>query len=332
MSRLTSKLPLIPVLLLAGCSLLAPKINKTPPALYDMEEPLAQHQEPADEQERLRLPSGGFTGVYVTDSRLSLAELDEEPEAVLVDRVVENSPAAFAGLIKGDLIIEANDMPVRYASEWRKLELDTKPGTSLRILYDRAGAERETTLQVSPRAWVAERQDTQRFREEDRSGIVVRTATEGEARGAGLGPGGGAVLVGMSRTSPWRSAGLVYGDLLVAVNGEPIAHPNVLLAAIRDADPKAKLKLVYVRNDGRNDGRNGERHEIDVAVTRRAKQQQIIDIPLLYYYERDRDRVTWWVFFGIYKHTRTAAATEARILWIFKARSGDSDRLEEVKE
>ena len=35
-------------------SLLAPKINKTPPALYDMEEPLAQHQEPADEQERLR--------------------------------------------------------------------------------------------------------------------------------------------------------------------------------------------------------------------------------------------------------------------------------------
>jgi len=309
---------------LVGCSLLAPKINKTAPALYDMEEPLALHDEPADEQERLALPSGGFTGVYGTDSRQSLSELGEEPEGVLVDRVVENSPAAFAGLVKGDLILEANGEPVQYASEWRKLELDSKPGTKIKVLYDRAGAERETTLEVAARAWVAQRQKTQRYRDEDRTGIVVRTATEVEARGAGLGPGAGAVLVGMSRSSPFRAVGLVYGDLLVAVDDAPIEHPNVLLAAIRDAEKDAKLKITYMRD--------GERHEIEAPVSQRTQQQQMVDIPLLYYFERDRDRVTWWVFFGIYKHTRTAAATEARILWIFKARSGDSDRLEEVKE
>ena len=321
MSRIA---PLLLLCLLAGCSLLAPKINKTAPALYDMEEPLALHQEPADEQERRALPSGGFTGVYCTDSRQSLAELGEEPEGVLVDRVVENSPGAFAGLVKGDLILEANGEPVLYTSEWRKLELDSKPGTKITLLYDRAGAERETTLEVAPRAWAAQRQETQRYRDEDRTGIVVRTATEVEARGAGLGPGAGAVLVGMSRGSPFRGVGLVYGDLLVEVDEAPIEHPNVLLAAIRDAEKDAKLKITYVRG--------GERLEVEAPVSQRAKQQQMVDIPLLYYFERDRDRVTWWVFFGIYKHTRTAAATEARILWIFKARSGDSDRLEEVKE
>ncbi len=308
---------------LAGCSLLAPKINKTAPALYDMEEPLALHDEPADEEERLALPSGGFTGVYGRDSRQSLSELGEEPEGVLVDRVVENSPAAFAGLIKGDLILEANGEPVLYTSEWRKLELDSAPGTKISLLYDRAGAEREATLEVAPRAWIAQRQETQRYRDEDRTGIVVRTATEVEARGAGLGPGAGAVLVGMSRSSPWR-AELVYGDLLVSVDDTPITHPNVLLAAIRDAKKDAQLKITYMRA--------GERREVEAPVSQRTQQQQMVDVPLLYYFERDRDRVTWWVFFGIYKHTRTAAASEARILWIFKARSGDSDRLEEVKE
>ena len=37
-----------------------------------------------------------------------------------------------------------------------------------------------------------------------------------EARAAGLGPGGGAVVVGLSERSPWRAAGLRFGDLIVA--------------------------------------------------------------------------------------------------------------------
>ncbi|MHC4953770.1 MAG: PDZ domain-containing protein [Planctomycetota bacterium] len=308
---------------LMGCSLLAPRINKKSPALYDMEEPLALHQEPADEQERLALPSGGFTGVYVTDARQSLEELGEAPEGVLVDRVVENSPGEFAGLVKGDLVLEADGKPIQYSSAWRNLELESAPGAKLRVLYDRAGAELEATIEVAARARAADRQPAQRFREEDRTGIVVRTATEVEARGAALGPGAGAVIVGMARTSPWRTAGLVYGDLIVQVGDKPVDHPNVLLAAIREAPKKGKLQLVYLRGQ--------ERLEIEVPVSRRAQEQQIIDVPLLYYYEKDGDRVVSWYFFAIYKHTRTAAARETRILWIFKFRAGDSDRLEEVK-
>ena len=91
-----------------------------------------------------------------------------------------------------------------------------------------------------------------------------------------------------------------------------------------DAPANGRLKLRY--------SRDGVTSELEAPVSRRAQEQQIVDIPLLYYYERDRDRVVSWVFFAIYKHTRTKAAREARILWIFKFRSGDSDRLEEVKE
>jgi len=310
--------------LLPGCSLLAPKINKTPPTLFDMEEPLALYEEPADEQERRELPSGGFTGVLVTDARQSLEDLGEAPEGVLVDRIVENSPGDFAGLAKGDLIVEANGQPMQYASAWRALEFDGQPGSKIAVVYDRAGAERTALVEVEARAHPANRVAAERFREEDRTGIVVRTATEVEARAAGLGPGGGAVIVGMARTSPWRSVGLRFGDLIVAADDKPIEHPNALLQVIRAAPAKSKVKIAYFRD--------GQRAEIEAPVSRRAQEQQIVDVPLLYYYEKDRNRVVFWVFFAIYKHTRTEAARETRILWLIKLRSGDSDRLEEVKE
>ncbi|MFQ5517227.1 MAG: RNA polymerase sigma factor, partial [Acidimicrobiia bacterium] len=77
-------------------------------------------------------------------------------------------------------------------------------------------AEAEAVVQAMERLRPADRGETERFREEDRVGVVVRTATEVEARAVGLGPGGGAVVVGLSRTSPWREAGLRFGDLIVA--------------------------------------------------------------------------------------------------------------------
>jgi C-terminal processing protease CtpA/Prc len=320
--RTVSRLLLL--LLLPGCAFLAPKINKTAPALYNMEEPLALHKEPEDELVRRELPAGSFTGVYVKAAAESLEDLGEEPAGVLVDRVVENSPGQFAGIEKGDLILEANGAPVRYESEWRKLELESKPGTKLEVLYDRAGVERTAAIIAKERAQAAGRSVVQRFREEERVGIVVRTATEVEARAAGLGPGGGAFVVGLGLTSPWRKAGLRFGDLIVEAGGKPVDHPHVLLQAIRDAPEKGSVKLVYLRDK--------QRVELEAAVSRRAQEQQLTQVPLLYYFERDRDQKKFWVFFGIYKRVVTAAAKETTVLWFFKFRSGDSDRLEEATE
>jgi len=314
----------LPLLLLPGCAFLAPKMPDEPPALHDMEEPLRLHQAPDDEQKRVTLPKGSFTGVYVGQAARSLEDLGEEPEGVLVERVVENSPGAFAGLRKGDIVLLANGSPVRYESEWRKLELETAPASDIHVVYDRAGAERDATITTEKRNEPALREPVERFREEDRVGVVLRTATEVEARDAGLGPGGGAVVVGLSRGSPWRNAGVTYEDLVVEAGGNPVSHPNVVLRAIRDAPEKGRVRLVIRRN--------GERIEVDAAVSRRAQEQKIAQVPLLYYYEKDRDRKKFWVFLGVYKRVVTDAARETTVLWLFKFRSGDADHLEEVAE
>jgi len=269
------------VRILALCCLLlpacfGPKLPRHQVALADMEEPLALHGAPDDEEAREELALGGFTGAYVADSRQSLEEMDREPEGVLVTRVVENGPADVAGLRDGDLILEADGKELAWASEWRKLELAAQPGQEIEVVYDRAGAEREARIVAAARLHPAGREDPDRFREEDRVGIVVRTATEVEARGAGLGPGGGAVLVGMSRTSPWRGAGLKFGDVIIEADSKPVSHPHVLLRAIRDAPKDGIVKLVYVRG--------GKRSPVDVPVSRRAQETLKTSIPLLYYY------------------------------------------------
>ena len=315
---------LLLLFLFPACSFLEGKLATKKPPLFDMEEPLALFAEADDEGQRQALPAGGFTGAYVTDARRSLEEMEDEPEGVLVMRVVENSPAAAAGLSEGDLIVLADGQPLQWASEWRALELAAAPDSVLKVTYDRAGVEHAAQLTVVARVHLPERQEADRFREEDKVGIVLRTATEVEARAAGLGPGGGAVVVGLSRASPWRKAGLRFGDLIVEVGGESVAHPHVLLKAIRDAPRDGRLALVYLRGV--------KRHTVSAPVTKRASRIHKISIPLLLDIEEDRGTKTVSILLGLYKRTRTPAAWEVRLLWFIKIRGGDADRLEEVKE
>ncbi|MCK6449088.1 MAG: PDZ domain-containing protein [Planctomycetes bacterium] len=297
-----------------------------PPPLAAMEEPAAFHAEPDDEAARQALPAGSFSGVVLGEARGSLDALLAEPEGLLVQSVVENSPADLAGLTEGDLIVGVFEQgalrELVWPSEWRKLELETPPGTELALLVDRAGVEVRTELVLVPRVRTAARDAAPRVREELRVGVVLRGATEVEARAVGLGPGGGAVIVGLTRESPWRRAGLHYGDLIVAVDGEPVAHPEVVLEAIRAAKDDARFVLAVARGDARR--------EFTVRVSAREHELRRIAIPILFDYERQRGEKTTSVLLGLVRWRSTPAAWDLRVLWLFKFGGGDADRLEEV--
>ena len=308
----------------AACSL-SSGLPEQSPALADMEEPLDLRTEPDDEARRAALPKGTFSGLYLRDARETLEQKLNEPEAVVVDRVVENSPAAKAGLLPGDLLLEVEvageARAVGTPSEWRQLELQSRPGTEVALLVDRAGREAETTLTLVERVHTPARELSERYREEQRLGVVVRTATEVEARAAELGPGGGAVLVGMSRRSPWRAAGLRFGDLIVALDDEPLTHPQQLLAVARDAD-RDRLQVTYVRD--------GERRTVDTALTWRAHRMSEITLPLLFSYEAERGNSEWSFLLGILHYRGTAAAWRFRLLWLIGFGGGDADELLET--
>jgi len=309
-------------LALSACSL-APGMPDEPPALRDMEEPLDLRGEPDDEAARRALPLGSFSGLYLKDSRDTLAARLDDDGVLEVERVVENSPAAAAGLRLGDLVLEATvgdgaPVELRRPSQWRELELATKPGAVVTLLVDRAGREAEATLTLAARVAPAERVASERYREEQRVGVVLRTATEVEARGAGLGPGGGAVIVGLSARSPWRDAGLRFEDVLVAVDEQAIAHPQDLLAAIRDPE-RDELTLAFVRD--------GRRATATAALTSREHEFSEIYVPLLYSYEYERGHTEWTLLTGLLGYESTAAAWRFQLLWLIGFGGGDADTL-----
>jgi C-terminal processing protease CtpA/Prc len=325
----------LPALLLAaacalgGCKSFGGKLPDERPRLADMEEPLELQPEPDDEAARQALPAGGFTGIYVADAPRTLESLGGNGEGLRVLRVVENSPGAAAGVAEDDLLLEVRvpdgrDVPLLWASEWRQVELDAEPGTPLEVTLDRGGMEERVTVEVVARVAPPQRRKVERFREDARVGVVLRRATEVEAREAGLGPGGGAVVVGLSRASPWRSAGLVFGDVLVRVDGEEVAHPQVVLDAIRDADADDELHLEFLRDGGE--------WEADVQVTRRAQELTRFRIPLLFSYESRRGETDTWMLLGLLRHETTEVAWKWRLLWFITFTGGESDELVEVDE
>lgn len=331
MRRLASaSASLAAVLAAAACSSLGgDDLPVKPPPLADMEEPVALHEEPRDEDTRRTLPLGAFTGVTVGETRRMLDEAAQAAPGVRVARVVENSPGDAAGIEEDDLVLEATvaggvAQALRWPSEWRRLELETAPGSDVEVLLDRAGDERRVTIRTVARVRPAERAAAERFREDRRVGVVLRTATEVEARGAGLGPGGGAVIAGLSAHSPWRDAGMRFGDLVVSVHGRAVAHPQSLLDAIREAKPGTALDVVYMRE--------GERVAADLPVTRREQEVTKVSIPFVYSYESARGVTETSIGAGAIRVRSTSAAWEWRLLWFFTFSGGDADRLEEVPE
>ena len=308
-----------------ACSLLS-ELPEQPVALADMEEPLDLRAEPDDEAARAALPAGTFSGLYLRDARETLEAKLNEPEAVIVDRVVENSPAAAAGQQRGDLVLEVEvdggaAQELGTVSQWRQIELTARPGAEVALLVDRAGREAETALTLVARARPAARVATARSREEQRLGVVVRAATEGEARAAGLGPGAGAVLVGMSANSPWRSAGLRFGDLVAAVDGAALTHPQKLLTAARDADG-GSLEVTFWRD--------GEARTVSAALTQRRAELTEVRLPLLFQYESARERSSWSVLYGLVGYRSTRAAWRLQLLWVIGIGGGDADELLEA--
>ena len=314
-------------LILTGCGVLPGQLPEERPPLADLEEPRDLFAEPDDEADRRALPLGSFTGAYVEDARDSLDALLGEPRGVVIERIVENSPAEVAGLASGDWILEAGcagqtPQPIGRPSEWRALELACEPGSTLTVVADRAGvpfrAEIATLARVRPTA----RQGVQRLREEERVGVVVRTATEVEARAAGLGPGGGAVVVGLSVASPWRDAGLRFGDLIRSIDDVPITGPEVVLDQIRSGAEEVELEFV----------RDGRTHRHVARLSERDSELREIYVPLLFHYERNRDESSTSILFGLFQYESTPAASRTRLLWLIRFGTGDADRLEEVDE
>ncbi len=320
-------IPLLALLALGGCRLSPSGPPTQAEPLEDMELSRTRFAMPHDEQQRQDLPRGAFTGVQLGDSRQTLEERLAAPEGVLVTGVVENSPAVAAGLQAGDILLEASTDGVEpqtlsWPSDWYRLEQTASAHAGIDVLYDRAGRDRKAVIKPVARISPPERLPGNRYREEQKVGIVVRNASEVEAHQAGLTRGEGAVVVGLARTSPWRRAGLLLGDLIIEVNERPVKNPQELLGAINDLSLSDEVRILVFRD--------AKEVALQSTVSRRKRKTADVTIPLLYTYENKRGIRKSSVLLGLYRERKTAVAAEYTVLWFISWTVGDSNRLEQA--
>ena len=83
----------------------------------------------------------GYLGVAVRPVTPESAEFAglKDQKGVVIDSVVEGSPAAKAGIQKGDVIVSVNDQPVAAPQELTRRIVGTAPGTRVEVALVRKG-------------------------------------------------------------------------------------------------------------------------------------------------------------------------------------------------
>ncbi len=188
----------------------------------------------------------GRLGVVIQEVNQGLADSFglKKPQGALVSAVEKGGPAEKAGLMSGDVILKVDGREIERSSDLPALVAEMKPGTRVRLEVVRNGAAK--TLEAT----VAEMQEPKLAARTDevaqgRLGLAVRPLEAGEGRAAGITGG----LLVEDVTGAAARAGILPGDVIIAVNGRPVVSINEL----REASAKAgrKVALLVQRENAR---------------------------------------------------------------------------------
>ncbi|WP_319240547.1 DegQ family serine endoprotease [uncultured Propionivibrio sp.] len=190
----------------------------------------------------------GRLGITIQEVNQSLADSFglSKPTGALVSSVEGGSPAAKAGLEPGDVILSLNGKEVSSSSELPPLVAAIRPGDGVKLQVWRKGASREIEVKVG--AQKEEKVASGESKEPaatGRLGLAVRSLTSEERRQND----GKAGLRVENASGAAARAGIRPGDVVLAVNGEPVTTPEQLKAIVGKAGKR--VALLIQRDDAR---------------------------------------------------------------------------------
>jgi serine protease Do len=184
-------------------------------------------------------------GVAVQEVNQSLADsfgLDR-PEGALVANVEKGSAAERAGLQAGDVIRAANGRPIVASGDLPAIVGLSRPGDRLALDVWRQGRKLQLTAELSRTADKVAAAATPEAADGGRLGLAVRPLDPQERQQSGLRTG--VVVEGVS--GPAEAAGVEPGDVVLAVNGTPVASVEQVRAAA--AKSQKSVALLIQRGD-----------------------------------------------------------------------------------
>ena len=230
-------------------------------------------------------PVSPYLGIGITEinaERVKALKLAEEG-GIEITRVEEDSPAAKAGLKKGDVVLEYQGQRVQGTEQFVRLVRETPAGRQVKLVILREGATQTITATVAQRKAMTfrgqgewqhnlEKQMEQlgerlkglkefdiRMHMPDVPGPMMMTwrsgllGVEAESLKAQLaeyfGVKEGVLVRQVTKGSAAEKAGIKAGDVITKVDNEKVSTPGEVTGAIRSALPKKKtIPVTVVRN------------------------------------------------------------------------------------
>lgn len=206
----------------------------------------------ADEEGKER-PEHGRAWLGVT--------LSDEGDGVEIASVFDDSAAEKAGLKRGDVVVEIAGETVKDADDVIDAMREQEPGDEIQIKVRRDGQV------VTKTATLGERKDDRVvIRRElghdgrpmaffldrgghggSRLGVQIQPLTNGLRKYFGVPEDKGVLVSDVVEDSPAEKAGIVAGDVIVSVDGQPISGIGDLIEEISETDPGESVEIVLIR-------------------------------------------------------------------------------------
>ncbi len=189
----------------------------------------------------------GRIGVGIQDLNQGLADSFglKSAKGALVTQVQPDSPGAKAGLEAGDVILALNGKEIRDSGQLPPMVAAMKPGTDITLQVLRKGKTRDIDVTIGELQADQQVASADNAADQGKLGVAVRPLTDAERAQAKVDSG---LLVGSVAGAAER-AGIRPGDVLLAVNGQPIDSVEQLHKLVGKSEHH--IALLVQRDDTR---------------------------------------------------------------------------------
>jgi serine protease Do len=171
-----------------------------------------------------------------------------DTQGALVSSVTDGSPAARAGLRRGDIITRYDGRPVSRWSDLPRAVAETPIGRQLPLEVLRDGKRLTLSVTVA-RLEDDDRQAAAAQPSASKLGIAGRSLTPELAQSLNVPTAGGVLVERVENGSRAETAGLAVGDVIVEVDRTPVTSVEALRAAL-DKHQAGKPLLMLVHREG----------------------------------------------------------------------------------
>lgn len=195
----------------------------------------------------------GWLGVLIQGITPELAKsfgLPEDQVGALIGDVVPNSPAAEAGLKRGDVIIGVDGKKVNKAAKLPSIIATMEPGREIEVEYIRKGKKEDIKVILGNKTAATKQAVGSAAGTPDKLGLVVRPLNNNEARELNIEPEKGVFVQRVEPGSAAENGNVRTGDVIYEINNDQIDSLKEYEDTVDDLRKGSVVRLLIYRKGG----------------------------------------------------------------------------------